>query len=70
MYDAAGLPLRVWKRMTIPGVARPDGMADIRRYELRTPEVTIKHRSADGNISFEMLRGPRPHVVMVRAGAC
>ena len=64
VYDASGNPLRVWKRMTIPGVIRPDGMADTRRYELRTPEVTIKHRSSDGHVSYEILRGEKPRVII------
>lgn len=55
VFDREGLPLRAWKRMTIPGSSRPDGHADVRRYELRTPEVTIKRRTAEGEIIFERL---------------
>lgn len=64
VYDAQWLPLRIWKRMTIPGVLRADGQADFHRYELRTPETTIKHRDSDGNVSYEILRGPRPRAVV------
>ena len=53
-----------WRRTTIPGVNREDGAADIRRYELRTPEVTIKRRTAEGRIEYEVLRGPRPRAVI------
>jgi hypothetical protein len=41
--------------MTIPGSPRPDGAADIRRYELRTGEVFIKRRAADGALVLEHL---------------
>lgn len=63
VYDPSWVPLRAWKRVTIPGVRRADGMADIRRYELRTPSVTIT-RSRDGVRSYEILRGDRPTVVL------
>jgi hypothetical protein len=64
VYDRALLPLRAWKRMTLPGVQRADGQADIRRYELRTPEVTITRRVASGARTYEILRGQRPSVVI------
>ena len=55
VYDENLTPLRAWKRMTIPGVKRADGMADIRRYELRTPDVTIKRHTRDGETLYERL---------------
>lgn len=64
VYDDRLLPLRAWKRMTIPGVSRADGSADIRRYELRGPEVTITRRVASGPRTYEILRGERPTVVI------
>lgn len=64
VYDARGLPLRAWKRMTIPGDPRGARGADIRRYELRTPEVVITRRAPGGARSFEILRGERPSVVI------
>jgi hypothetical protein len=64
VYDDHWQPLRVWKRMTIPGDARPDGHADVRRYELRTPEVTITRRGPDGVRHYEILRGAKPTVVI------
>jgi hypothetical protein len=64
LYDRNMLPLRAWKRMTLPGVRRADGKADIRRYELRTAEVTITRRNEGGPRSYEILRGPRPTVVI------
>ncbi len=63
VYDLDWLPLRAWKRMTLPGVPRADGMADIRRYELRTPRVTIT-RLNNGVRTYEILRGERPTVVL------
>lgn len=63
VYDEDLLPLRAWKRMTLPGVRTADGQADIRLYELRTPEVTITRR-ARGARTYEVLRGPRPTVVI------
>jgi hypothetical protein len=56
VYDADMMPLRAWKRMTIPGVTRPDGDADIRRYELRTRNPSIKRRDKDGHITYELLK--------------
>ena len=56
VYDADKMPLRAWKRMTIPGVVRPDGDADIRRYELRTRDPSIKRRDKDGNVTYELLK--------------
>ncbi len=64
VYDRDLVPLRAWKRMTIPGVSRADGNADIRRYELRTPEVTITRRVAGGARTYEVLRGERPTVII------
>jgi hypothetical protein len=63
VYDDAWLPLRAWKRMTVPGARGPDGGADIRRYELRTPGITIT-RLHGGQRTYEMLRGDRPTVVL------
>jgi hypothetical protein len=56
VYDDKMMPLRAWKRMTIPGVTRPDGDADIRRYELRSRQPSIKRRDKDGHISYELLK--------------
>ena len=56
VYDENLMPLRAWKRMTIPGSSRADGNADTRRYELRTPDVTIKHKASNGEILYELLK--------------
>jgi hypothetical protein len=54
-YDAELRPIWAWKRMTIPGSPRPDGSAEIRRYELRTGDVFIKRRDAAGVTVLEQL---------------
>jgi hypothetical protein len=64
LYDQNLLPLRIWKRMTLPGIERAGERADIRRYELRTDPVSIKMRSMAGQIGFEHLLGGRPKVVI------
>jgi hypothetical protein len=54
-YDANLTPIWAWKRMTIAGSRRPNGNADIRRYELRTGDVFIKRRDAADSVTFERL---------------
>jgi len=54
-YDETLTPVWAWKRMTIPGTKRPDGYADVRRYELRAGPVFITRRSADGVLTHERL---------------
>jgi hypothetical protein len=63
VFDEQWLPLRAWRRTTIPGSRRADGSADIRRYELRTPEVTVKRRGPEG-VSYEIIRGGHPRAVV------
>jgi hypothetical protein len=64
LYDAQLLPLRVWKRMTLPGIERAAERADIRRYELRSDPVTVKMREMEGTVGFEQLLDGRPRVVI------
>jgi hypothetical protein len=54
-YDATLAPLWAWKRLTMAGSRRPDGNADIRRYELRTGDVFIKRRDPDGEVTLQKL---------------
>ncbi len=54
-YDAGLAPIWAWKRLTSAASTRPDGNADIRRYELRTGEVFIKRRDASGEITHQKL---------------
>ncbi len=58
LYNEALEPVRIWRRLTIPGSKRPDGNADIKRFDFRTPEITTKHRDDAGHIDAEILRGP------------
>lgn len=61
IYDEGMLPLRAWVRLTAPSSMRPDGQAEFKRYELRTPQVTIKRRDAAGQVELEELRfGQKP----------
>ncbi len=70
-YDRDLAPLWAWKRMTIPGSRRDDGNADLRRYELRTGDVFIKRRDADGETTLVKLLpgGRRPVPPGMRVGA-
>jgi hypothetical protein len=70
-YDANLTPLWAWKRMTLAASPRPDGDPDVRRYDLRTGEVFIKRRDAQGAITLEhLLPGGRMTVpVGARVGA-
>jgi hypothetical protein len=54
-YDDALAPIWAWKRLTLAASQRPDGNADIRRYELRTGDVFIKRRDAGGEITLQKL---------------
>ena len=63
-FDARLTPIWAWKRMTIAGSKRADGNADTRRYEMRTGDVFIKHRDANGELTMQKLlpggRAPIP----------
>lgn len=64
VYDADLLPLRIWKRMTVPALPNAGERAEVRRYELRSDPVGIKRRAPDGAITFEQLKGGRPLAVI------
>lgn len=64
VYDKELLPLRIWKRMLIPGLPNAAERAEIRRYELRSEPVGIKRRAPSGDISYEKLKGGRPVAVI------
>jgi hypothetical protein len=64
LYDAKLAPIRIWKRMTFPGLEDPGKSADIRRYELRTSPVEIKRKLQDGTVDFEQLKGGAPQAVI------
>lgn len=64
VYDENLLPLRIWKRMLIPGLPNAAERAEIRRYELRSEPVGIKRRAPSGAITYEKLKGGRPVAVI------
>jgi len=64
IYDAAGAPLRAWKRTTLPSAPDPIANADTRSYELRTEPATMKVRTAEGEMLLRTLEGPRPTAVV------
>jgi len=63
VYDKDLLPLRVWKRMTVPMLPDAGKKAEVRSYELRSDPIGIK-RSILGEISFEQLKGGRPVAII------
>lgn len=68
LYDEAMLPLRIWRRQTVPGSKRPDGSPDFKRFDLRTPQVTVKHKDDKGAVDYEELRGPGKPVALIGPG--
>jgi hypothetical protein len=64
IFDAQGLPLRVWRRWTNPLSKRPDGNADLKRFDFRTPVISAKHRADTGIVDFEHIHGPRPKALI------
>lgn len=64
VYDKDLLPLRVWKRMTVPSLPDAGDKAEIRRYELRSELVGRKRRAPSGDISYEQIKGGRPLAVI------
>lgn len=64
LYDAELLPVRIWKRMTLPGLPDPAKAMEVRRYELRTHPVEVKRRHQDGHIDCEQILGDRPQAVI------
>ncbi|MDB4973773.1 MAG: hypothetical protein JWN48_2114 [Myxococcaceae bacterium] len=63
VYDKDLLPLRIWKRDTVPLLPNAGEKADIRSIELRSQPIGIK-RSAAGSLSYEQLKGVRPQAVI------
>lgn len=68
VYDESLLPLRIWRRQTVPGSKREDGSPDFKRFDLRTPQITIKHKNDKGITDFEELRGPGKPVALLGPG--
>lgn len=64
VYDAEGLPVRVWRRTTIPTASDPVGHVDLRAYAIGGPDVLVAHRGPDGSREGLALRGARPRAVI------
>ncbi len=64
VYDEDFLPLRAWKRMSVPGPGGRSPLVDTRRYEFRTMPVSMTVRNADGLRNFEFRRRERPVAVV------
>lgn len=64
IFDSDYLPLRAWKRMTLPARADPEKEAEITLYELRSDPPTIVHRDRKGAVSHFVLRGETPTAVV------
>jgi len=64
VYDADGLPLRVWRRTTMPSASDRVGHRDLRVYDLSGDEVVVAHRGPDGSTEGAAIRGTRPRAVI------
>ena len=64
VYDAHGLPIRVWRRFTTPSSDDPVGRVDLRVYALGGDEVRLARLNPDGSREGAGIPGPRPRVVI------
>lgn len=64
LFDDSWVPLRAWKRMTVPDARGPLGHLDVRRYELRTDPVGLEQRTPTRELRRFELLGPRPRAVI------
>lgn len=62
LFDRQLRPLRVWKRLTLPGVQ--GGMPDLHLYEAGNAPVRMIHRSPAGVVQYFVLPGGRPIAVV------
>jgi hypothetical protein len=63
-FDADGLPLRVYRRTTIPDASGPLGHVDTRLFELRTEPIGVTHRTPAGQVERFQLLGGRPRAII------
>lgn len=63
-FDAEGLPLRVWRRTTIPDASGPLGHLDLRVFDLSQTPVRLARRASNGDREGVALRGARPRAVI------
>ncbi|MBX3276265.1 MAG: hypothetical protein KF729_38790 [Sandaracinaceae bacterium] len=64
VYGADGLPLRVWRRTTMPAAGDPVGHRDLRVFGLGGPDVLVARRGPDGAREGFALHGARPRAVI------
>jgi hypothetical protein len=64
LWDRDLKPVRIWKRMIIPGIPQAEERAELRLYQLQSEPVGIRRRAPDGNIDQEHLLGGRPLAVI------
>lgn len=64
VYDLAFRPLRVWKRMSVPGQGGRSPLVDIRRYELRTMPISMTMRSGRTLANYVFKRREQPVAVI------
>lgn len=64
VLDADGLPVRVWRRTTMPTASDPVGHRDVSVYGIGGPRVLLAHRGADGRLEGVALVGERPRAVI------
>ena len=57
VYDENLLPLRLWRRYAVPQPGKGAASTDLKRFDFRTPELSVKHRDEHAKIDFEVLRG-------------
>ena len=59
LYDENLRPVRLWRRYMDPRSNHPARDADIKAYDFRPLELTVKHRGGAGAVDFELLRGKK-----------
>ena len=59
IFDEDWNPIRVWKRMGIPGVPNPERFEDTRSYEFRNEPATMTELNAEGR-THRFFRGGQP----------
>lgn len=65
VFDAEGLPLRVWTMTTLPDARGRDSHRDLRVYDLvSAPQVLLARRGPNGVREGVAIRGPRPRAVI------
>lgn len=65
VFDAEGLPLRVWRLTTLPDARGRDSHRDLRVYDLvSAAQVLLARRDPNGVREGVAIRGPRPRAVI------